>query len=82
MEGSPVSAYVIVAVSIKDLEGFRPYLEAAPPVIAAHGGRYLARGGALDVFEGDWTPPRLTIVEFAHGRPTHARTGPQRRRWT
>ena len=32
--------------------------------MAAGGGRFLVRGGELDVLEGDWTPPRLVILEF------------------
>jgi len=36
-----------------------------PAVIAAHGGRYLARGGAVEVLEGTWRPKRYAIIEFA-----------------
>ena len=39
-----------------------------PPVAAAsiaqHGGRYLARGGKIEVLEGDWTPRIIVVVEF------------------
>ena len=35
------------------------------PSVARHGGRFLARGGALDVLEGDWEPERLVVIEFA-----------------
>ena len=28
------------------------------------GGRYLARGGAVEVREGSWSPERLVILEF------------------
>jgi uncharacterized protein (DUF1330 family) len=37
---------------------------AAPAAIAAAGGRYLVRGGELAVFEGDWQPSRLVVLEF------------------
>jgi uncharacterized protein (DUF1330 family) len=30
----------------------------------AHGGRYLARGGTIEVLVGDFAPNRITIVEF------------------
>ena len=36
----------------------------APPSIAAHGVRYLVRGGPCEVLEGSWCPPRLVILEF------------------
>jgi uncharacterized protein (DUF1330 family) len=57
-------AYVIVETTINDPEQYERYKEAAPPAIAAYGGRYLARGGELAVFEGDWDPARLVILEF------------------
>jgi uncharacterized protein (DUF1330 family) len=34
------------------------------PTIAAYGGKFIARGGAITVLEGDWRPTRLVIVEF------------------
>ena len=59
-----MAAYVIVETDITDPEGYERYKAAAPEAIAAAGGRYLARGGELDVLEGDWTPPRLVVLEF------------------
>ena len=32
--------------------------------VAAHGGRYLVRGGATEVIDGGWAPDRLVIIEF------------------
>jgi uncharacterized protein (DUF1330 family) len=32
--------------------------------VAAYGGRYVVRGGAVEVVEGDWTPGRLVVLEF------------------
>jgi uncharacterized protein (DUF1330 family) len=56
-------AYVVV-----DIEGaseeLAAYREAAPAAVEAAGGKYIARGGALTVLEGDWNPKRVTIVEF------------------
>lgn len=57
-------AYVIANVEVADPAGFAPYLKAAPALIAAHGGTYIARGGAIQVLEGDWAPTRLTILKF------------------
>ena len=36
----------------------------APPIVAAYGGKYLARGGKTETLEGDWSPNRLVILEF------------------
>ena len=57
-------AYVIVETNVSDLEQYERYKEAAPPSIAAYGGRYLVRGGELAVFEGDWDPTRIVVLEF------------------
>ena len=57
-------AYVVVDIQVHDPEGYEEYKRLAPPSIAAHGGRYLARGGRTDVLEGDWSPSRLVILQF------------------
>ena len=59
-----MAAYVIVETEVTDPEGYERYKAASPGAVAAAGGRYLARGGELDVLEGDWRPPRLVILEF------------------
>ena len=57
-------AYVIVETNVSDQEQYERYRDAAPASIAAHGGRYLVRGGELEVFEGDWNPSRVVVLEF------------------
>jgi uncharacterized protein (DUF1330 family) len=57
-------AYVVIDVDVHDAATYERYKPLAPPVIAAYGGRYLARGGKTDVLEGDWTPARAVILEF------------------
>jgi uncharacterized protein (DUF1330 family) len=57
-------AYVIVETNVHDPEQYERYKEAAPPAVAAAGGRFVVRGGELDVLEGDWHPPRLVVLEF------------------
>jgi uncharacterized protein (DUF1330 family) len=57
-------AYVIVETNVTDSEQYERYREAAPSSIAAHGGRYLVRGGELAVLEGDWNPTRIVVLEF------------------
>lgn len=60
-----MAAYLVVDISVHDPAGYEGYKAAVPPLIAQYGGRYLARGGAVEVLEGDWRPNRLVIVEFA-----------------
>ena len=57
-------AYVIADVEVTDPVGFEEYRKAVSPLIEAHGGTYVARGGAVEALEGDWVPKRLTILKF------------------
>ena len=57
-------AYIVVDVEVLDKDAYEPYKKMAFEAITLYGGRYLARGGAVDVKEGDWQPSRLVIVEF------------------
>ncbi len=57
-------AYVVVDIEVTDPTRYEEYKRVAPPAIAAYGGRYLARGGRVEVLEGSWAPQRLVILEF------------------
>ena len=59
-----MSAYVIADIEVIDPAGYEDYRQKVPATIAAHGGRYLARGGAIEVLEGTWSPKRCVILEF------------------
>ena len=59
-----MAAYVIVETDVTDPKAYERYKAASSKAVAAAGGRYLARGGDLDVLEGDWRPPRLVLLEF------------------
>jgi len=66
MTGDQNSApyFVILDVAIRDVERYLTYMDRVTPALEAAGGRYLARGGALTVYEGDWQPPRIVLMEF------------------
>ena len=57
-------AYVIADITITDPAGYEEYKRLTPGSIASFGGRFIARGGQVDVLEGDWAPERLVILEF------------------
>jgi uncharacterized protein (DUF1330 family) len=59
-----MSAYVVVQESVTDQAMFDAYRKDVMPTIAAHGGRFIVRGGAMTVLEGEWPLPRLVILEF------------------
>jgi len=57
-------AYLIAHLDVTDPSAFESYRSAVPAVIAKFGGRYLVRGGAVEVLEGEWPVPRLVILAF------------------
>ena len=59
-----MSAYVIADVEVLDSAEYETYRQQVPATIAAFGGRYLVRGGALTVLEGTWSPKRCVVLEF------------------
>jgi uncharacterized protein (DUF1330 family) len=59
-----MAAYVIADIEVIDGNGYEEYRQKVPATIAAYGGRYLARGGATEVLEGQWSPKRCVILEF------------------
>lgn len=57
-------AYVIVEVEINDPREYEEYKRLTPASIAAHGGRFIVRGGKSESLEGDWNPQRIVVLEF------------------
>ena len=55
---------MIVDVDITDPDRYSEYTGPVPESIARHGGRFLVRGGATTVLEGEWQPRRLVVIEF------------------
>ena len=58
------AAYILVDSLITDPEQFKQYAALAPAAVASAGGEYLARGGRNETLEGDWKPPRVTVLRF------------------
>lgn len=59
-----MAAYLYANVHVHDLALYETYRQQVPAMIAAHGGRYLVRGGAAETLEGEATPQRQVILEF------------------
>jgi uncharacterized protein (DUF1330 family) len=64
MEKPVAYGYVLVDVNVSNPEEFKNYATQAPAAALALGGEYLVRGGKSEVLEGDWVPPRLTVIKF------------------
>ena len=60
-----MACYLLVDTKLNDPEGYEAYKAKAKPIVESYGGKYLARGGELEVLEDDlWSPTRLVIIEF------------------
>jgi len=59
-----MAAYLISDLTARDPEALQVYRTRAQASIAQYGGRYLARGGAIETLEGSWQPEMIVVVEF------------------
>ena len=59
-----MAAYLIGDVEVLDATGYEVYRQKVPATVAAYGGRYLVRGGAIERLEGAWAPSRCVVLEF------------------
>ncbi len=60
-----MTAYVISEVEVLDLALADTYRSLAQEAIAHYGSRYIVRGGAVEVIEGEWpAQQRVIVVEF------------------
>ena len=57
-------AYMIVQIKVTREEGWPEYREQVSRLFAAHGGRYLVRGGHCEVLEGGGPARRRVVLEF------------------
>jgi uncharacterized protein (DUF1330 family) len=59
-----MAAYIIVDLTVTDLPTMEEYRKQVPATVAKYGGRFLVRGGAHQIVEGDWKPNRVVVLEF------------------
>ena len=59
-----MAAYVLAEIEITNPEGYKAYTAIVPATIEQYGGKFLHRGGGIDVLEGDWPQRRRVIIEF------------------
>ena len=60
--------YIIAHVTVRDPEAYRAYILGDTPIIEGFGGRFIVRGGAAQVMEGE-ALQRHVVIEF----PDYAR---------
>lgn len=57
-------AYWVAHVTVDDPQAYEAYRRATAEPFAKYGARFLARGGQLEVVEGE-ARPRCVVIEFA-----------------
>ena len=57
-------AYLMADVQVQDAESYAAYGAQVPATLEPYGARFLVRGGASEVIEGEWQPHRLVVIEF------------------
>lgn len=58
-------AYVIADVQVTDPAAYELYRPLAAASIARFGGRFIVRGGKVELLEGAAEPQRMVVIEFA-----------------
>jgi uncharacterized protein (DUF1330 family) len=59
-----MSAYIIVDIDVTDPQGYEYYKQLTPVSIALYDGKFVVRGGAPEMLEGDWESGRIVVLEF------------------
>ncbi len=58
------SAYVLANVEVTDAQQYEQYKKLSTQAMQAHGAEVCARGGRVEVLEGDWSPKRVVLLKF------------------
>ena len=68
----PKPAFILLDTKINDPTAFEDYKAAAKPIAEKFGGKYLTRGGKMDVVQKDlWAPVRIVIIQFPSMTAAH-----------
>jgi uncharacterized protein (DUF1330 family) len=59
-----MAAYIYADIEVTNPAAYEAYRRESPALVAAHGGRFLVRGGHTVVLEGQGQPHRQVILEF------------------
>jgi uncharacterized protein (DUF1330 family) len=59
-----MAAYMIVEIEVHDAAAYEEYRKLVGPTLQQYGGKFIVRGGKVEVLEGSWNPKRLVVLEF------------------
>jgi uncharacterized protein (DUF1330 family) len=57
-------AYIIAEIQVTDPVAYDDYRPLAAASIARFGGRFMVRGGTVNLLEGEPQPERIVVIEF------------------
>ena len=67
-----MAAYLFAEVNVHNAQGYEEYRKLVGPSLDKYKGKFLVRGGKVDVVEGTWSPKRVVVCEFADMAAAHA----------
>ena len=67
-----MKAYLIANVDVHDAEAYENYRSRTGAIVERYGGRFLVRGGRIEMLEGEPNFARLVIIEFPDVTAAHA----------
>lgn len=56
--------YLITEIDVTDPQGYEQYRSRVGKSLEQYGARFLVRGGAIEVMEGNWNPERVVMCVF------------------
>ena len=59
-----MAGYIIAQIKVNDPEPFKDYVKRNTPVVEKYGGKFLVRGGEMEVLEGECLYPRAIVIQF------------------
>ena len=59
-----MAGYVIAQIKVNDPEPYKEYVRQNSEIVGKFGGKFLVRGGEMEVLEGECPYPRAIVLEF------------------
>ncbi len=59
-----MAGYIIAQIKVNDPEAYKEYVKRNTATVAQYGGKFLVRGGEMEVLEGECPYPRAVVLEF------------------
>ncbi len=59
-----MAGYVIAQIKVNDPEPYKEYVRQNSEIVEKYGGKFLVRGGEMEVLEGECPYPRAIVLEF------------------